>query len=358
MSTGAVSLLQSLVRARTLSGEEGLAADVLIEFLAALPGVQVERLGHNVLARVGSGGPELWLNSHLDTVAAATGYSFDPWCGDLTEDGRILGLGANDAKGSVAAMAAAFANLATAWPQDRGTLVLAATAEEEIGGEGLKRLRRELPAPDAIIVGEPNDCRIANCCKGVVLADVVVRGKSAHVSRPWQGESAARLAAPVLAALVADHGLAVDPDLGPATHEVTLLAGGHQRNALPDRVEFKLDARTTPTFDNDAMAAHLAALIAEFPAAELTIVAKDVRATRTPAEGRLVQAGLAVTGQDQPAAFVGVCDFVYCRDVDAIVCGPGQPERSHRADEFIRVEELERGVEVYAEIVWHYFARE
>lgn len=316
----------------------------------------IERIGHNLIVRFGKGGPELWLNSHLDTVSAAEGYTFDPWSGEIV-DGKILGLGANDAKGSVAAMAMALSRFADLYPGfDGGTLALAATCEEEIGGEGLKRILRDFPNPDAIIVGEPNQVRPANCCKGVVLAEIVVRGESAHVSRPWQGRSAVRLASPLIAELVADHGLADDPLLGPATHEITRIEGGHQSNALPASVTLGLDCRTTPTFDNDAMVAHLTSLVARYPDAELKIKASEVRPVRTDAAGKLVTAALAATGQAEVVPFVGVCDFVYCGHLDAIIMGPGKGERSHKADEFLLVDELEAAADAYLKTAMRYFA--
>lgn len=346
------ALLSSLVKIPSLSRQEGPCVDALETYLQAQNRFDIQRIGHNLIARFGKGGPELWLNSHLDTVAAAEGYSFDPWSGEIIE-GRVLGLGANDAKGSVAAMAMALCRFADLYPSfTGGTLALAATCEEEIGGEGLKRLLRDFPNPDAIIVGEPNEVRPANCCKGVVLAEIVVRGESAHVSRPWQGRSAVRLASPLIAELVADHGLAKDALLGPATHEITRIEGGHQSNALPASVTFGLDCRTTPTFDNDAMVAHLEEIVARHPDAELKIKARDVRPVRTDAHGKLVTA----TGQPEVVPFVGVCDFVYCGHLDAIIMGPGKGERSHKADEFLMVDELESAADAYLSTAIRYFA--
>jgi len=348
-------LLSQLVRIPSLSREEGPVVDALSEVLSKHASLSAERRDRNLLARFGHGRPELWLNSHLDTVRPAEGYTFDPWSGDIV-DGQIRGLGANDAKGSIVAMAMAITRFAERHPNfDSGTVVLAATCEEEIGGEGLKRLRRELPAPDAIIVGEPNEVRVANCCKGVVLVRITAHGKSAHVSRPWQGTNAVRVAAPLIAELVDDHGLPVDPLLGPATHEVTMIQGGHQSNALPASIILGLDCRTTPTFGNDVMVAHLESIVARHEDCSVEITASDVHAVRTDAAGRLVRAACHVTGQKEPQAFVGVCDFVYCGDVDAIIMGPGKGERSHRADEFLEISELEAAAQAYVSTIETYF---
>lgn len=353
-SDEAVGLLCSLVQIPSVSGEE----DAVVRFLAAqiadLP-VEIVIEDRNLTARFGQGRPELWLNSHLDTVRAAEGYTFDPWGGEVIE-GEIRGLGANDAKGSVVALTAAFSRFVRRHPNfSSGSLVLAATCEEEIGGEGLKRLMRDRSRPDAIIVGEPNEMTVANCCKGVVLASIVVQGKSAHVSRPWQGVNAVRVAAPLIADLVADHGLAIDPLLGPATHEITRIEGGHQSNALPGSVRIGLDCRTTPSFNNAAMVAHLAALVKQHSEATLTITHSDVKPVRTSDDGRLVKTALETRSQSAPAPFVGVCDFVYCDQTDAIIMGPGKGERSHRADEFLKVDELSVGIDGYLQTIEAYF---
>ncbi|MEZ5163998.1 MAG: M20/M25/M40 family metallo-hydrolase [Fimbriimonadaceae bacterium] len=229
-----------------------------------------------------------------------------------------------------------------------------ASCEEEIGGEGVKRMRRELPTPSAAIIGEPNHMKPANCCKGVVLAEFTVKGESAHVSRPWQGGTL-RLASPLIADIVTDHQLAEDPTLGPAAHEPTLIQGGHQKNALPAEFKIFLDCRTTPTFDNEAMKAHLQSIAARHPDCTLEILKDQVTPTRTDPDGRLVQAACKVAGLDAPNPFVGVCDFVYMSGIDAVIMGPGAPERSHKADEFLKVDELVEGAKLYQAVLNRYF---
>ncbi|MFQ3677334.1 MAG: M20/M25/M40 family metallo-hydrolase [Fimbriimonadaceae bacterium] len=314
------------------------------------------RIGRNLVAGHGSGSPVLWLNSHLDTVKAAPEYTFDPWCGEVTDDGKILGLGANDAKGSIAAMAAAMAAFRAKYPEFSGGRVeLVAVCDEETGGEGLDYVLERTEPPQSVVVGEPNRMAVANCCKGYVRAEIKVRGASAHASRPWQGVNAVRAAAPLIIDLVADHGLPEDPLLGRATHEITRIEGGEQSNALPALVTIGLDCRTTPAFDNAAMERHLNDIVERYPGVELSILSRRLRATRTPSDGRLVRAALGVRNQSEPTAFVGVCDFVHVGGYDSIIMGPGQPIRSHRPDEFLLVEELEEAVGVYLAVIERYF---
>lgn len=349
-----VSFLSRLVQARSFSGEEGDAAEVVRAELRA-HGVSPESIDHNVVARHGSGGPVIWLNSHIDTVRPASGYTRDPWDG-AHEEGCIWGLGSNDAKGSVAALTHAFLAFRARYPDFAGgTVMLLATAEEEVGGEGLKRMRRELPAPDAAIVGEPNEMQPAHACKGTFRAQVTVKGKSAHASRPWQGENALRKAVPVLAALAQPLIGHDDPDLGPPTHEPTLITTDTaSSNVLPGSVRITVDCRTVPGFSTQAMQSHLQARLVPFADVDLTFETA-VEAVRTDPGGSLVQAACHVAGTPQPTVFRGVCDFVYLAGIDAVVMGPGQGVRSHTANEFIRVDEVEAGVAGYLAVLERFF---
>lgn len=346
--------LSRLVQARSFSGEEGQAAEVVNAELQA-HGVNPQNIGLNVIAHHGSGGPVIWLNSHIDTVRPASGYTRDPWDG-AHEEGCIWGLGSNDAKGSVAALTHAFLAFRARYPEfNGGTVILLATAEEEVGGEGLKRMRRELPAPDAAIVGEPNEMQPAHACKGTFRAQVVVKGRSAHASRPWQGENALRKAAPVLAALAKPLFGHDDPALGPPTHEPTLIGTDtSSSNVLPGSVQITVDCRTVPGFSTAAMQSHLTEKLAPFADTDLTFETA-VEAVRTDPGGRLVQSACQVAGVAEPTVFRGVCDFVYLSGVDAVVMGPGQGIRSHTADEFIRVEEVEAAVTGYLQVLEQFF---
>jgi acetylornithine deacetylase len=144
-----VDRLADFVAIPSVSGDEGRLADRIVG-ICGDAGVSAARRGRNVVAQRGDGGPRLLLNSHLDTVPPVEGWSADPWSPRLS-DGRLVGLGANDAKASVAAMLEAFL---TAPLPGSGRLVFAATCDEETGGEGMETLAAGLAFDDAI-VGEP-----------------------------------------------------------------------------------------------------------------------------------------------------------------------------------------------------------
>jgi acetylornithine deacetylase len=188
----AIELLAELVRSESISGNELGNVAIYARFAEAAGFVPVVD-GRNVWLTLGSGdGPALLLNSHLDTVKAGETWKRDPWDGAIEGD-RLHGLGANDAKGSVAAQFAAAVALKEAG--FAGNLVVCASCDEETGGEGMERIAHLLPRYDAAIIGEPNDMLVAAAQRGLVKAAIKVPGRRAHASRPWQGHNAVHAAA-------------------------------------------------------------------------------------------------------------------------------------------------------------------
>jgi len=312
---------------------------------SALPGAQV--LGRNVFAAKGSGPDTLLLNSHTDTVPASAEWTIDPHAAELTE-GKVRGLGANDAKGPLAALSCAF--LAARVPE-RGRLVLAATCDEETGGEGLGTLRPHLPALSAAIIGEPTALAVCSCQRGLLRLRLVARGRRAHAARPWQGENAIEKAARDIQRL-AGMALPTHPLLGPATLQVTMIRGGVRTNVVPPECVLEVDARTLPELDNRALHARVRELVES----EVELVSERFAPVETAADSRIVTAALGATGAAAPDAFGGVSDLFHVRDVPGIVLGPGRSEQSHAADEWIETSQLERAVEVYGAAIERYFA--
>jgi len=337
-----VDLTRSLVRTPSVSGHEHGCVELLRELL---PGAVVS--GRNVYAVRGSGSRTLLLNSHTDTVPASDEWTVDPHAAEV-RDGRILGLGANDAKGPLAALVCAF--LAAEVP-DGCRLVLAATCDEEVGGEGLDKLRPELPRIDAAIIGEPTELEVCSCQRGLLRLRLVARGKRAHAARPWQGENAIEKACRDVARLCA-LALPEHPLLGPATLQVTMIRGGMRPNVVPPECVMEIDARTVPALGNRALFERVRDLVES----EVTLVSERFVPVETATGERIVQAALAAAGREAPRAFGGVSDFLHVRDVPAVVLGPGRPEQSHAADEWIETSALETGVAVYKETIEGYFA--
>lgn len=336
-----VDLTQRLVRIPSVSGNEQGCIDMLVE---SLPDAVVS--GRNIWATRGSGTKTLLLNSHTDTVPASAEWSIDPHAGEL-RDGKVHGLGSNDAKGPLAALICAF--LAAEVPAN-GKLILAATCDEETGGEGLEVLRSELPPIDAAIVGEPTGMTVCSCQRGLLRLRLRAKGQRAHAARPWQGENAIEKAARDIVRLAGlelpNHAL-----LGPGTLQVTMIDGGVKVNVVPPECVMEVDARTVPELGNR----ELYDRVREVVESEVELVSERFQPVETPVTAAIVQSALTATNTQVSHAFGGVSDFHWVRDVPSIVMGPGRSEQSHAADEWIEVEQLERAVGVYVETIERYF---
>jgi len=340
-----LQLHRELVRIPSVSGSEAACVAHLRGVLRDFDPVVS---GRNLYAVRGDGPRALLLNSHTDTVPASPDWTADPYGAGL-RDGKVTGLGANDAKGPLAALVEAFR---TARLPAGARLVLAATCDEETGGEGLGTLRPELPGFDAAIVGEPTALRVCSCQRGLLRLRLHAKGKRAHASRPWQGENAiVKAARDVLALEALDLG-PPHPLLGPATLQVTMVSGGVRTNVIPPACTLEVDARTLPGLDN----ATLHARVREAVESEVELVSERFQPVDTAAGAAIVRAALAAAGESAPVAFGGVSDLFWVRDVPGVVFGPGLPEQSHQADEWIEVAQLERGAAAYRETIERFFA--
>jgi acetylornithine deacetylase len=336
-----VELTRALVRIPSVSGHE----QGCIALLRETPqGAAVA--GRNLYAVRGSGPDTLLLNSHMDTVPASAEWTIDPH-GAALEDGKVRGLGANDAKGPLAALVCAF--LRAKVPAG-GRLVLAATCDEETGGEGLGTLLPRLPPVSASVIGEPTGLEACSCQRGLLRLRLIARGRRAHAARPWQGENAIEKAARDIVRL-AQLELPVHPLLGPETLQVTMIKGGVRTNVVPPECTMEVDARTVPELDNRALFERVKGLVES----ETDLVSERIAPVETAPDARIVQAALAATGQKLPRAFGGVSDLFHVRAAPGIVLGPGRSEQSHAADEWIETDQLEKGVEVYGRVIERYF---
>jgi acetylornithine deacetylase len=341
-----VEVLSEFVAMASVSGEEARLADRIAE-ICAEAGVAATREGRNVLASRGEGAPLLLLNSHLDTVPPVEGWSADPWT-PRREGDRLIGLGSNDAKASVASMLEAF--LTAPLPQ-RGTLLFAATCDEETGGEGLEKVVADL-AFDAAIIGEPNGFGVAVSQKGLVKLKLTARGRAGHAARPQLADNAIVRAARDVLAIEGLEFPAEDRLLGKPTAAVTIVRGGIKSNVVPDRCELTVDARTIGGFDNDAMIA----AVREAVSSDVEVLSARLKPVSGDPASRIALAALSATGASEVAGFASVSDLAHVGGRPAIVFGPGTPAQSHRADESIEIAALREAPGVYLQTIANYFS--
>ncbi len=340
----AVGLLEGLIRTPSLSGEEAGTAALIANFLEG-HGYEVERSDNNVWSRTPAWDgmkPTLLLNSHHDTVPPAADYSRSPY--DPHREGdRLYGLGSNDAGGPLVTMLATFARLARD-PDLPVNLVVAATAEEETSGEkGVASILDTIGPIDCGIVGEPTSLDVAVAEKGLMVLDCTVIGRSGHAARE-EGESALYKALADIAWFRDYRFEKESATLGPVKMSVTVISAGSAHNVVPDRCHFTVDVRTTDAYTNEET---------------LALIRDHVSCEVVPRSTRLQPSGIP---DDHPLRVAvdacGLCTYGSPTLSDqsrmpfpTIKFGPGNSARSHTADEWIGLGEIEEGMERLESIV-------
>jgi acetylornithine deacetylase len=343
-----LALHRAITAIRSVSGEEGELAGFLGELLRRNR-VVVTRLGDSLLATVGTG-PVLLFDTHLDTVPPAPGWTRDPW-EVQTVDGRIYGLGSNDAKASVAAMTAAF--LAFGEADLPFTLALALVEGEETRGIGteavLAELSRRGTPPEAAVVGEPTGLDVAIAQKGLMVLELVARGEACHAANAaalGAANAARRLAHDLVALESLDFG-PPHPQLGPVTLEPTQLRAGTARNVVPGEATALLDVRTTPHLHGRGLVERLEAAVT----GEVRVLSERLKPRETPEASPLVDAAREARPEARLFGSATLSDLVFMEGIPALKCGPGRTERSHTPDEFVLDSEILDGARFYTRLV-------
>jgi len=342
-------LLTLLVGTPSVSGEEGPLAD-LVQNLIAAQGFEVHRQGHNLWFSFGTkGGTRLLLNSHLDTVPPSAGWEGDPFT-PVWHGSRLQGLGANDAKGCVAALLLAAFDLSKR--SLGGEVVVALTAEEETGGQGIATILDQLGPLDAAVVGEPTGLRVCAAQRGMLLLKCTARGQSGHVANAQMlgAENAIHKAARDIAKVAAME-FPAHPLLGSQKAQVTQISGGLRRNQVPDACEFFIDLRTGPEQDHEALALDFQRQLES----EVAIHSKRYLPKGTDPQHAIVRAALQAAKKAGPVGSGTTSDWAFLGGLPAVKVGPGDTFRSHHPNEYLTIQELEAGAAFYAALVPSFF---
>lgn len=339
-----ISLLKDLIETPSLSREEDKTASLIINFLET-NGVTPMRSGNNVWAKnlyFDSKKPTILLNSHHDTVKPNAGYTNDPFKA-IIKEGKLFGLGSNDAGGCLVSLIATFLH----YHDKEGmnyNLILAATAEEEISGKGgIESLIPSLPAIDFAIVGEPTQMNLAIAEKGLMVLDCKVEGQAGHAARD-EGENAIYKALKDIEWFKNYDFEKVSDALGPVKMSVTVIEAGKQHNVVPDECRFVVDVRTTDAYSNQQT---------------LEIIQAHVSCHVTPRSTRLNPSGIDANHPVVKAG-LGLGRSTYgsptlsdqaLMPFSSVKIGPGDSARSHTADEYIYLEEMEEGIEIYIKLI-------
>jgi acetylornithine deacetylase len=341
----AKALLEKLIETPSFSTQEDGTA-VLLEEWFVRHKIPYHRHLHNVWAVNASFDdckPTLLLNSHHDTVKPNKGYTKDPFKAH-TEAGKLYGLGSNDAGGCLVSLLATFTYF-YAQESLKYNLVFVASAEEENSGDhGLRCMLPLLPNIDVAIIGEPTLMNLAISEKGLVVFDTVVKGTPGHAAH-LNTNNAIYNTIDVLKWFRAFEFEKVSETLGPVKMTVTQINAGTQHNAVPAEVHLVIDVRVNDQYTNSEI---VNVLQKEAPCDEITPRGLRLNASSISKDHKLVQAGLSLGRTTYGSPTLSDQAVLSC---PSLKLGPGDSSRSHTADEFIFLNEIEEGVQVYVALL-------
>jgi acetylornithine deacetylase len=351
----ALSLLQQLIAIPSFSRQEQGTAAIIEQFLTK-QGVPVFRCGNNIWCAnkyFAEKKPVVLLNSHHDTIQPNIQYARDPFA-PILEDGKLYGLGSNDAGGALVALITTFLHFYEA-ENLPFNLLLAATAEEEISGaQGIEALLKDetlhefLARHDAMIdmaiVGEPTGTQLAVAEKGLLVLDCTVVGAAGHAARE-EGENAIYKAITDIQWLQQYRFPKVSEWLGEVKMTVTVIDSANKaHNIVPAQCHYVVDIRVNDLYTHE----EILALVQAHLQAEVQPRSMRLRSTSIPVTHPLVSAGLALGKTCYGSPTLSDKALI---PFPALKCGPGDSARSHSADEFIYLQEIQDGIETYIQLL-------
>ncbi len=341
----AINLLKKLIATPSFSKEEQNTADIIDRFLES-KGVRTKTHLNNIWAQntfYDPAKPTLLLNSHHDTVKPNKGYTLDPFT-PIEKDGKLFGLGSNDAGGCLVSLMAVFlyyynkSNL-------KYNLVIAATAEEEISGHnGIEALLPRLGTIDCGIVGEPTQMQMAVAEKGLLVLDGMAQGRAGHAARN-EGENALYKAVKDIQWIQSYQFSKVSDLLGPVKMSVTVIETDNKaHNVVPAQCKFVIDCRINELYTFEEILDVIKANIQS----ELQPRSTRLRSTAISLDHPLIKAGtkLGRTYYGSPTT-----SDKALMPFQTLKMGPGDSARSHTADEFIYPDEIKNGIDLYIQLL-------
>ena len=339
-----LNLLRKLISIPSMSREEENTASAIEQFLED-QGVKTHRMINNVWAyneHFDSKRPTILLNSHHDTVKPNPGYSRDPFAADII-DGKLFGLGSNDAGGCLVSLIAVFIHFYKE-KNLKYNLCLAVTAEEEISGKnGIELILPQLGQLEFAIVGEPTLMQMAVAERGLMVLDCVAHGRAGHAARE-EGENAIYKAMKDINWFKTYEFAKKSALFGPVKMSVTIIEAGSQHNVVPAVCNFTVDVRVTDAYRNEEV---------------LKIISQNVDCEVNPRSTRLKPSSISL---DHPIVKAGIAlgretygspttSDQALLDIPSLKMGPGDSARSHMADEYIYVKEIEEGIDLYIKLL-------
>lgn len=339
ITNDAIALLKGMISISSFSKEEKEVADFLEQEIQA-KGYTVSRKGNNLwLMNPGFdySKPTILFNSHIDTVKPVVAWQRNPFS-PLIEENKLFGLGSNDAGASVVCLLQAYFYLTQ--QQQTYNLIFAASAEEEISGKnGLEILLLELPKIDFAIVGEPTKMDMAVAEKGLMVVDCTVHGKAGHAARN-EGDNAIYKALKDVEWFRSYEFEKKSDLLGPVKMSVTQINAGTQHNVVPDKCTFVVDIRSNELYSNEEILETIRTNIS----GEVTARSTRLSSTATPLDHAVVKRGITLNCNAYGSPTLSDQALM---PFPSVKMGPGDSARSHTADEYIVLDEIEEGINKY-----------
>ena len=336
----AVELLKELIAIPSVSRDEAKAADKLAEYLTKW-NLPFGREGNNLWVGCpnwDNNRPTVMLNAHIDTVKPVNSWTRDPFT--PTQEGDMLyGLGSNDCGGGLVALLQAYRIMLQR--QRSFNILFVASAEEEVSGEnGFSRVLPLLPKIDVAIVGEPTGMQPAIAEKGLMVIDGYAHGKSGHAARN-EGVNAIYEALDDLVWIRDYKFRKVSPLLGATKMTVTVVEGGTQHNVIPDTLHFIIDVRTNEFYQNEYLFNFLCKKMTkcELRARSFRLHSSSISPDH-PIVKRCIKRGMIPFGSPT-LSDQALMPF------PSLKLGPGESSRSHSADEFIKISEIDYAIQTY-----------
>ncbi|MBF0598136.1 M20 family metallo-hydrolase [Faecalibacter rhinopitheci] len=340
----AVDLLCQLIETQSFSSEEDQTAEIIVNFLK-VNGATPQRQDNNVYA-IHPGYDEakktILLNSHHDTVKFGKSWTYDALKATIEGD-KLTGLGSNDAGASAVSLLATFINYLN---EDLPfNLIVAITAEEESSGDlNVGSLLPSLPKIDLGIVGEPTKMDMAIAERGLIVFDVVVKGKTGHAARN-EGVNAIYEALDTINWFKTHEFEKISDLLGPVKTTVTQIIAGKQHNVVPDECTLVVDCRVNELYTNEEVAEIIQAAL---PHADVVPRSLRLNSSRIAMDHPIVQRGIALGCSTYGSPTMSDQTMM---SFDTIKIGPGDSARSHTPDEYILISEIEHGINRYIQLL-------
>ncbi len=344
----AIELLIHLIRTPSFSREEDDSARMIQEHLQSRQ-LPVQRKGNNIWVNnqyYTPHKPTLLLNSHHDTVRPVAGWTTDPF-GAMLENGKLTGLGSNDAGGPLVALLATFLHFYSKSDLPVN-LIYAATAEEEISGKnGIASILDDLGPIQTGIVGEPTQMKMAIAEKGLMVLDGTARGRSGHAARD-EGINALYIALDDIQWFRQYRFERVSPLLGEVKMSVTQISAGKQHNVVPDTCTFVVDIRTNECYSNR----EVFEIINQATQSDMDARSFRLNSSGISLDHTLIKAGKSLGFETYGSPTLSDQALM---PFETLKLGPGDSARSHTPDEYMLISEIQEGIERYIQLLEQYF---